>query len=184
MIWFTSDLHFGHRAVIQYCNRPYEHGNIEKMDADLVKTWNATVKRSELVYCLGDMSFHKPGIGVPLLRELNGRKILILGNHDKYSAKQYGDAGFIHIMVEAKIHIAGHSVKLSHYPYWDESENDSNGRRYQERRPQNQGDWLLCGHVHTAWKQKEQQINVGVDVWGMKPVSIDVIQAAIQRGSV
>lgn len=43
--------------------------------------------------------------------------------------------------------------------------------RFMEHRPKNEGNWLLHGHVHSAWKVKDKQINVGVDVWDYKPIS-------------
>lgn len=53
-IWFTSDTHFGHANIIKYCNRPYK--DTEEMNADLIKRWNSTVGKDDLVWHLGDFS--------------------------------------------------------------------------------------------------------------------------------
>lgn len=41
MIWFTSDLHLGHRAVINFQDRPF--GTVEEMNEALIKNWNFLV---------------------------------------------------------------------------------------------------------------------------------------------
>lgn len=178
-IWFTSDLHFGHKNVIEYCKRPF--ASVEEMDASLIANWNAVVGVDDLVYCLGDMSFRKASFGVPLLKALQGNKILIKGNHDGYSNTQYYEAGFEAVLYDAKIKIAGQGVRLCHYPYAPLETEITEDRRYMERRPQKTGGWLLCGHVHTAWKVHpvDKQINVGVDVWGYTPVAQTEIEKII-----
>jgi calcineurin-like phosphoesterase family protein len=68
---------------------------------------------------------------------------------------------------------------MTHFPY----EGDSQERdRYSQARPRDEGDWLLHGHVHEAWRQRGRQINVGIDAWGGRPVSIDEITDLIAAG--
>lgn len=174
--WFTSDMHFGHRGVISYCGRPFE--NVEQMDSEMLRRWNDTVSNEDFIYVLGDMCFHKPSIGIPLLKSLNGKKILIKGNHDSYSHTQYIASGFLAVFDGAQISVAGKKVIMSHYPYWPKEEEDTNELRYQERRPLYDKDaFLLCGHVHTAWKTKERMLNVGVDQWDFYPVPLSKIDS-------
>ena len=52
--FFTSDTHFGHNNIIEYCKRPYT--SVEEMDAALEKNWNEVVKPDDLVYHLGDLA--------------------------------------------------------------------------------------------------------------------------------
>lgn len=56
MIYFTSDLHFGHRNVIRFDNRPFS--SVEEMDAALIERWNQKVSNEDAVYVLGDLSWH------------------------------------------------------------------------------------------------------------------------------
>ncbi|AMR57429.1 putative phosphoesterase [Pseudomonas phage vB_PsyM_KIL2] len=49
-IWFTSDLHFGHKNVIECCNRPW---TCEEQDAEIVRRWNSRVGLFDEVYHLG-----------------------------------------------------------------------------------------------------------------------------------
>lgn len=180
--WFTSDMHFGHRGVIIYCKRPFE--NVEQMDSVICKRWNDTVSNEDFIYVLGDMCFHKPSIGIPLLKSLNGKKILIKGNHDSYSNAQYLSAGFVSVFNGAEINIASKKVIMSHYPYWDSSDKDSNELRYPDRRPLiDPKAFLLCGHVHTAWQTKGRMLNVGVDQWDFYPVSMSIINSWISKES-
>ena len=77
----TADTHFGHPAIIKYCNRPFQ--NVEQMDRKLIKNWNATVNHSDIVYHLGDFALGPKQYKQKILEQLNGTIILIRGNHDK-----------------------------------------------------------------------------------------------------
>ena len=74
-------------------------------------------------------------------------------------------------------------VNMCHMPYKGDSTDD----RFQKYRLEDDGRVLLCGHVHEKWKTKRTpkgtlMINVGVDVWDMKPVSEDTIKELILKG--
>lgn len=55
MKYYISDLHFGHKNVIKYCNRPFK--NTDEMREGLISRWNSKVKPSDTVYILGDMFY-------------------------------------------------------------------------------------------------------------------------------
>lgn len=171
--FFTSDLHLGHKNVIDFCKRPFK--DVVEMDKRLIDGWNAVVRPQDEIYVLGDVCFHKASIGVPMMQELQGQKYLVRGNHDKYSFSQYHDAGFQVVCEEVKLRVLGQYLKLSHFPYGPTLEGqkgmDPHDLRYMDRRPADQGNFLLCGHVHDKWKTQGRMINVGVDVWDYRPVS-------------
>ena len=83
-IWVTSDTHFGHENTIKYCNRPFL--SAKEMDEALKENWNKVVKPQDKVYHLGDVYFNSykkdPKYWIDFLNSLNGKKRLILGNHD------------------------------------------------------------------------------------------------------
>ena len=81
MIFFTSDLHFGHRNIIRLCNRPFS--SIEEMDNLLIQNWNHKVNRNDTVYILGDLMFRNEKPPEEYLRQLKGKKHLLVGNHDR-----------------------------------------------------------------------------------------------------
>jgi calcineurin-like phosphoesterase family protein len=74
--------------------RPFE--TIEEHDEELVRRWNSVVRKGDLVWHLGDFVFGSKSIAIA--GRLNGRKKLVLGNHDpsteylKYFEKRYGVA--------------------------------------------------------------------------------------------
>lgn len=193
MIYFSSDHHVWHSNVIRYCNRPYN--SVEEMNEALVRNWNEVVTSEDTVYCLGDFSLaHRPvEVFTP---RLNGTKLLVPGNHDhchshhKKSRKpenrekwirQYEEWGWKVLPEQATLDIPGvATVNLCHLPY---KTVDGDGKTYDDKydkwRPTDDGRWLLCGHVHEKWKIKGRMINVGVDVWDMKPVSIEEIKKII-----
>lgn len=63
-------------------------------------------------------------------------------------------------------------------PYFHPADTD---RRFPEHKPDNNGGWLLHGHVHQRWQVKGKQINVGVDVWDYAPVSQASVEALITQ---
>jgi calcineurin-like phosphoesterase family protein len=159
--FYTSDLHFWHKNVIEYCNRPF--ACVEEMNSELVRRWNAVVSPDDKVWILGDLAFSKPAKVLPLIQSLNGHLMLVRGNHDPRPT-QCLKMGIHDVMNEKCVwEIGGIRVILSHYPYGD--------LRYPQRAPKDEGDWLLHGHVHCGWKVRDRMINVGVDVWNYAPVS-------------
>ena len=81
MIFYIADWHYNHANILSYDNRPFK--TVEEMDAALVERWNATVTSADTVYVLGDMFWGGETKAVPVLDSLNGKKILIKGNHDR-----------------------------------------------------------------------------------------------------
>ena len=80
MKFYTSDLHFGHKNIIKYENRPFN--SVEEMDEELIRRWNNKVGKNDEVYILGDFAFASGRRVNELLDRLNGRKYLLRGNHD------------------------------------------------------------------------------------------------------
>jgi calcineurin-like phosphoesterase family protein len=62
------------------------------MDETMIDRWNAKVKPTDTVYHLGDVVINQKSLH--LVSRLNGRKILVRGNHDIFKDKQYTDVGF------------------------------------------------------------------------------------------
>ena len=188
MIFFTSDHHFSHANIIRYCNRPF--ASTEEMNQELISRWNQTVSPDDTVYYLGDFSLSVDVVG-SITQLLNGRKFLIMGNHDLchpvhkkralLAGELYLRAGFESIELESRIEIAGQSVLLHHLPYLTPSAPDKYSGKYDKFRPIDNGQWLLCGHIHEKWREQERMINVGVDVWDFYPVAMTKIEKLITQ---
>lgn len=183
-IFLTSDWHISHRNIISYCNRPFQ--NIEEMDREIIARHNSVVKPEDTVYNLGDFAFSEKRV-VEVLQQLNGKQILIPGNHDdchsvhkKYLKfkNKYLRYGFHSVEERMELQIGKYKVLLCHLPYANQEETKI---RYAEYRPINKGQILLHGHVHQHWLTKDKMINVGVDVWNFTPASEHQILELIER---
>jgi len=80
MIYFISDTHFFHGNVIKFDDRPFE--NINVMNEEMLKNWNKKVLPSDTVYILGDYIWKTQDDKIEWAKQLNGKKRLIMGNHD------------------------------------------------------------------------------------------------------
>ena len=77
---YISDLHFGHKNVIKFDNRPFS--DVEEMDRYMIDCWNSRVQEDDMVYIVGDICYRSHKGAEWYLSQLRGHKILILGNHD------------------------------------------------------------------------------------------------------
>ena len=173
-IFFTSDLHFGHKNIIRYDNRPFI--SVEDMDETLIRNWNKKVSQNDLVYILGDISWYDDAKTCEIFSKLNGRKVLIKGNHDRVNGniKKYFEeiTDYKEITLPDKKHIV-----LCHYPIVF-----FNRHHY--------GSYMLYGHVHNSheWHMTENykfelnkldipcnMFNVGCMLWNYEPVTIEEI---------
>ena len=177
--WLYSDPHFNHESICKkdYADRPWS--NTTDMNAALMERYNAVVQPGENVLWLGDCFFGSFEQARAIFECLNGNKYLIIGNHDQ-SASRMARLGFILVMKELTMHIAGRTVTVSHYPYWDQGrrKDESEADRFKGRRPQQiKGRVYLHGHTHQKKPRRGNLINVGVDAWGYGPARMrDVAQ--------
>ena len=91
-IFLIGDCHFGHRNIIKYCNRPFV--DTEDMTRKQISYWNSAVGKNDIVYVDGDFALCGKNKIIEIGQQLNGRKRLILGNHDQASMETYRQAGF------------------------------------------------------------------------------------------
>jgi calcineurin-like phosphoesterase family protein len=126
------------------------------MDSALVEGWNGTVGPDDEIWHLGD--FARRSAEVPgLLERLHGVKHLVRGNNDTPEAA--AAEGWRTVQDYAEIEVEGRRLVLCHYPFrsW-------NG--------QHKGAINLHGHSHGRLKPLPRQVDVGVDVWGWRPVGL------------
>jgi calcineurin-like phosphoesterase family protein len=93
-IWVTSDTHFGHKNILVYeaAARPFK--DKEEMNEVLIQRWNEKVGPNDVVIHLGDFAFATPNKIRQITARLNGRKFLLLGNHDRVRKFDWGNLGF------------------------------------------------------------------------------------------
>ena len=78
--FFTSDLHFGHKNIIKYCNRPF--ATVQEMDDEMIARINARVSEQDHLWILGDFAFCTEERIIEILEKIKCSKGLVKGNHD------------------------------------------------------------------------------------------------------
>ena len=141
MNYYIADCHFGHKNILLFDNRPF--GDLAQMEEVMTVLWNATVRKGDTVYILGDFCWGKADEWLRIIRQLNGIKVLITGNHDlsSYPAElknQFADITPFKEIVDNGKDNSGRKVLLSHYPM----------PFY--KRANNEKYFMLCGHVHNT----------------------------------
>ena len=179
-VWFTSDLHFGHRNVIRFCDRPYE--NEKEMGEKLIENWNSCVGDNDIVFVLGDTFWFNDSRSIKkVLDQLKGKTIYMLpGNHDDFEHYHRVDTERIVLCPDVVVlwlqeynSSKKFEIWMSHYPMmtWPHRDN---------------GVWQLFGHIHSNPNRTEgvdqdlplhwNQMDVGCDYWNYKPVSMETLQ--------
>jgi len=98
--FFCSDHHFDHANIIKFtradgCTPVRDFASVDEMNEHMIERHNSVVKANDIVYFLGDVVI--PRRGLRHIARLNGKKRLIMGNHDVFTKNQnrdYYEAGF------------------------------------------------------------------------------------------
>jgi calcineurin-like phosphoesterase family protein len=173
----SSDLHLGHLQIQEYEPPRNTLGDdVSAMNESIIAAWNDTVAPEDFVFFLGDLAMGKIAESLPLAKRLNGRKWLVTGNHDRtFSHKPknllrwrpaYHEVGFEAIVDELDFVWEDTPIRMCHFPY--DGDHTDEGDRHPERRPDDDGTILLCGHMHGEWltersKKGSVMVNVGID---------------------
>lgn len=151
---FTSDLHLGHKRIVEFTNRIEECQSQDNHDRWIVNLWNTEVSSGDLVYHLGDFSFYKNYVDVAfLVSQMKGQKIFIKGNHDR---REHLDQLVKDNLIQAwydykEIKLGDIPVVLFHYPIasWHR---------------QSYGAYHLHGHCHGNFKDpRGKMLDIGLD---------------------
>lgn len=181
-LFFTSDTHFGHKNIINFCKRPWN--SVEEMDQALIDNWNSVVDKDATVFHLGDFAFATNRRWREIVEALNGKIYLIIGNHDE--TRYPGDKTmeiFKGVYSQLRITVENKKVYLNHYPFL------CYGGTY---RGDKDSVWQLFGHVHTCPNSSgaddnrmnykfPYQYDVGVDNNNYKPVNWNQIKEYINK---
>jgi calcineurin-like phosphoesterase family protein len=94
--FFASDHHFGHANILNFLRSDgsplRSFASIEDHDEHLIAQHNSVVRDKDTCWFLGDVVINRRFLH--LISRLNGRKRLVLGNHDIFKNKDYYNAGF------------------------------------------------------------------------------------------
>jgi len=182
-VFFTSDTHFNHTNIIQYCQRPFK--STDEMNEAMI------VEKAREFDPFGHAGFdptgftadrhsHRCSLRFHAHNRLNGKIYLILGNHDLKNIRQGFIERFEHIAMAMRIDIGKKKIYLSHYPYlcFEGGYKDD--------------VWQLFGHVHTRPSNTgidasrlqylyPTQLDVGVDNNNFTPLSFEQVSAKILK---
>ena len=170
-IWITSDIHFGHKSIIQYENRPF--GSVEEMDEIIIQNLNSYIKKNDVVYHVGDFALGKYN-NIDNLCDLHdrlkGEWYCIPGDHEPRGLEKVFD-------VTRQIYkrdIKNKTIIMCHYPmiFWPKSHFNS---------------WMLHGHHHANSKEWVEQFtkgkifNVCIGAHDYFPYSFDEIKEIMDK---
>jgi calcineurin-like phosphoesterase family protein len=150
-VFFTSDTHFGDHRVLNIRPRPF--GSVIEMNEEMVRRWNARVRKRDVVWHLGDFASDTK-VAQSILPRLNGLIHLVTGNIDREGVRRLGWAS---VQAYAELTMQGVLLVLCHYPFrtW-------NGMH--------RGAVNLHGHSHGRLKPLARQYDVGMDANDFQPV--------------
>lgn len=158
MYFFTADEHYGHRNIIEYCNRPFE--SVEDMDKWLIENHNSIVKPDDVVVHAGDFTLKGMAEAMLYRDRLNGNHIFLRGSHDRWT-----NDFTPHIWEKA---IEGHYIVVCHYAMrvWPRSHYNS---------------IQLYGHSHGRLQPIGKQWDIGVDNNNFYPVSMKKLKEIMKE---
>lgn len=167
--FFIADLHIGHDNILKYdgdtrgkFNNVYEHNEL------ILHNCNQVLNDNSDLYILGDVFFGSKDVNYAAnwLDRLNGKKHLVLGNHDQLIL--FNDVlqkKFERIYSYLEINFGKQLVCMFHYPIaeWNKCHRDS---------------WMLYGHLHDHYYSllPYKTKCVSVNRIGMKPISYNELE--------
>lgn len=154
---FYSDPHLGHANILKF-REGFQ--TLEEHYEVLAHNYNQTVSPKDIVYFLGDVTFTREALYQ--LKTWNGRKILILGNHDTDREVNIND------LVVSGVYEEIHSLKKYKSDYW---------LTHCPIHPSElRGRLNIHGHTHNYVVDDPRYLNVCVDQTDFKPISLHEVR--------
>lgn len=179
MNYFTSDIHFWHKNIIKFCNRPFS--SLEEMNETIISNYNSRVTPEDTCYFIGDIFFCHKYEAIDLLSKMNGNKILIIGNHDGSKTRML-DIGFSEVHDSLELIIGGFPVILNHYPWFMPPTESGAYTKRSKQQEFRKGVFLVHGHCHSTpeTKFRKNSLDIGVDGNNFMPYSEEEVAALIK----
>lgn len=156
--FFAADHHLGHLGMIKFTRSDgltplREFANVDEMNEHIIKQHNSVVKPKDTCWFLGDVVINRRYLA--LISQMNGRKRLVLGNHDIFKNKDYYNAGFEDLHAFRKFD----GFVATHIPVHRESLRPSWGKN-------------VHGHLHSNRVVKTVRNTAEVIDWGSEFVNV------------
>lgn len=167
-IFFISDTHFYHENIVKY----RKLNSLEDMHNLIVSNWNNTVSKNDIVYHLGDVMILNNAnkeiedLKLSIVNSLNGKKHLILGNHDTVPKDIYLKYfNRISGCYELSKKYLGLKTILTHIPI-----HECQLKRY---------DLNIHGHLHEEKINNSKYLCVSVESINYTPMSLDKVKKSL-----
>jgi calcineurin-like phosphoesterase family protein len=176
--FFTSDSHFGHSRIIEYCNRPFQ--SADEMNKTQIDNWNEIITDDDIVYHLGDFAFGSDEFVDYIIDQLNFKHLhFIKGNHDKPFVSWYKKtlaknnklSQYVSLYDSYhEVRINGIDFTLNHYAQrvWNKSHH---------------GAFHLYGHSHGTLPDDPNSLSFdcGVDCHSYRPISFERVKEIMEK---
>lgn len=191
-VYLISDLHLGHRNIIRGGRigiRPFD--TLDAMHERIIDGWNSVVKPHDKIYMLGDLTLERPKrneVGhfwdwlMAICARLEGRKRLLLGNHDHLSPSMYQLLGFEKVLAYQKLadcivsHIPVHPSQFMRFV------GNIHGHTHDKHVLATVPSALVsCGEFAPVYDRR--YLNVSVESLNYVPISLDDAVATLRRRS-
>lgn len=167
-IFIISDTHFYHKNILTFKRlnnellRP-QFASVEEMNEHMIENWNKIVKENDIVIHVGDLALNVDANKLEtLMKRLNGKKYLILGNHDHHIEEYLKHFEAVRSVFKTSDKVR-QPILFSHHPahtnFFDFNKNYLN----------------VHGHIHEKSMNDERYINVSVERCKYTPIHIDEI---------
>ena len=169
-VWLISDTHLGHNKEFIWKARGFD--SVWDMNNAIIERWNEIVKYDDVVYHLGDVIMGDLDTGIKLVKQLNGKIRLAIGNHDTtdrlnafHNLYNFDDIQFGYRLKESK-----KTFLLTHYPLL--SGNFDNSKTYS-----------IHGHTHSlnSFCEYDLMYNVNCDAHNCAPIAWEDMIAEIEK---
>ena len=154
-------------------------------DAAVIASINATLTPADELWIMGDVGYRTSMEHIRhCLHAIHARRLhLVVGNHDVNFHHRELDGEWHHafatIQDSATVTIGGVEYHLSHFPYREDMDGFRDPTGDVSDNAYDPGYRLLFGHTHQHTKAGRQtdSLHVGLDSWGLKPVSEEQVAA-------
>jgi calcineurin-like phosphoesterase family protein len=198
--FIISDLHLNHKNILLFepiRNTQMRIDGFDNHEEWVIHNWNSVISENDVVLCLGDFAFS--GVS-EYAKQLNGIKIMVLGNHDAPPKQHKWKNGNIFVidglylynesLITRAVHdddmmsgfikeINNKKCLFSHYPVFDSDEYD---RRNPNIKPRieflenvyklQDCDLSIHGHTHSNNSKFTSAINVSFEALNFKPTKL------------
>lgn len=165
-IWVISDTHFNHGNILKFTDasgkKVRDFASVEEMNEVMIERWNECVKAGDKIYHLGDVFFGHINWVVNNWHRLNGKKRLVVGNHDDIS--NIVKRGMFE-KVEMWRMFSEFNLLLTHVPVHESTLGE---RRFKDRHMIN-----VHGHIHGNPSPSPLHRCVCVEHTDYRPINIE-----------